>query len=40
MDNPTPSMQAPVAPRHPHQFTAHGITVGDDYAWLKEANLQ
>jgi oligopeptidase B len=34
------STQAPVAPRHPHQFTTHGITVRDDYAWLKDANWQ
>src|SRR5882757_1765989 len=32
--------QAPVAPRHPHQFTTHGITVSDDYAWLKDARWQ
>src|ERR1700704_1125926 len=40
MNKLIPSMQAPVAPRHPHQFTTHGITVGDDYAWLKDANWQ
>lgn len=40
MDKPTPPTQAPVAPRHPHQFTTHGITVSDDYAWLKDANWQ
>jgi oligopeptidase B len=40
MTKPIPSAQAPVAPRHPHQFTAHGITVNDDYAWLKDANWQ
>jgi oligopeptidase B len=40
MDKPTHSMQAPVAPRHPHQFTTHGMTVSDDYAWLKDANWQ
>jgi oligopeptidase B len=33
-------VQAPVAPRHPHQFTTHGITVSDDYAWLKDAKWQ
>src|SRR5271154_2323560 len=31
---------APVAPRRPHSFTTHGITVSDDYAWLKDANWQ
>src|SRR5258708_6915377 len=40
MDKPTPSTQAPVAPRHPHQFVTHGITVSDDYAWLKDAKWQ
>jgi oligopeptidase B len=34
------SLPAPVAPRRPHSFTAHGITVTDDYAWLKDANWQ
>jgi oligopeptidase B len=33
---PTP----PVAPRRPHSFTCHGITVNDDYAWLKDDNWQ
>jgi oligopeptidase B len=32
--------QGPVAPRRPHAFNAHGITVVDDYAWLKDANWQ
>ena len=30
----------PVAPRRAHAFTAHGMTVTDDYAWLKDANWQ
>ncbi|MBV8922847.1 S9 family peptidase [Bradyrhizobium sp.] len=30
----------PVAPRRAHAFTAHGITVSDEYAWLKDANWQ
>ncbi|WP_271299703.1 S9 family peptidase [Sphingomonas sp. CV7422] len=29
---PTP----PVAARRPHSFTAHGITIEDPYAWLKD----
>src|SRR4051794_5972428 len=40
MDKLTPSTPAPIAPRHPHEFTAHGITVRDDYAWLKDARWQ
>jgi oligopeptidase B len=35
-----PNSAAPVAPRHQHQFTRHGITVSDDYAWLKDARWQ
>ncbi|MGX1318537.1 oligopeptidase B [Bradyrhizobium sp. USDA 377] len=35
----TPS-KPPVAPRRPHSFTRHGITVTDDYAWLKDENWQ
>jgi oligopeptidase B len=31
---------APSAPRRPHAFTTHGITVVDDYAWLKDDNWQ
>src|ERR1700712_90114 len=34
------SIHAPVAPRRPHEFTTHGITVVDDYAWLKDENWQ
>jgi oligopeptidase B len=29
-----------VAPRRPHSFTVHGITVTDDYAWLKDEKWQ
>jgi len=35
----TPS-KPPVAPRRPHSFTRHGITVTDDYAWLKDEKWQ
>ncbi len=35
--NPLP---APTAPRRPHSFTRHGITVVDDYAWLKDEKWQ
>ncbi len=34
--SPTP----PVATRWPHSFTRHGITIVDDYAWLKDENWQ
>ena len=34
------SLPAPSAPRRPHVFTTHGITVTDDYAWLKDAKWQ
>src|SRR5580704_9426443 len=34
------SLPAPVAPRRPHSFTRHGITVVDDYARLKDPNWQ
>src|SRR3981189_2957744 len=36
----TGSKAAPGAPRRPHSFTTHGITIVDDYAWLKDANWQ
>jgi len=32
--------EPPVAPRRPAPFTRHGITVADDYAWLKDPNWQ
>ena len=35
-----PALAAPIAPRRPHSFTTHGITVTDDYAWLKDARWQ
>jgi oligopeptidase B len=40
MTKQTSPIAAPVAPVHPHSFTTHGITVTDDYAWLKDANWQ
>jgi oligopeptidase B len=36
----SPPPAAPIAPRRPHSFTTHGITITDDYAWLKDANWQ
>jgi len=39
MDKRSP-VTPPVAPRHPHSFTTHGITIADDYAWLKDENWQ
>jgi oligopeptidase B len=36
----SPPQDAPLAPRRPHSFTTHGITITDDYAWLKDANWQ
>ncbi len=38
----TPDKQvlAPVAPSRPHTFTVHGITLTDEYAWLKDPNWQ
>jgi len=36
----TPALPPPVAPRRPHSATMHGITITDDYAWLKDANWQ
>jgi oligopeptidase B len=32
------SQQAPQAAKQPHSFTHHGITVSDDYAWLRDAD--
>jgi oligopeptidase B len=34
------SPPAPVAPRRPHSFTVHGVTIVDDYAWLKDKGWQ
>ena len=35
MEQTTPATP-PVAPRKPSSFTRHGITVSDDYAWLRD----
>ncbi len=29
-----------MAPRRPHSFTVHGVSIVDDYAWLKDKNWQ
>jgi oligopeptidase B len=39
MDKMSP-LTPPIAPRRPHSFTTHGITIVDDYAWLKDENWQ
>ncbi|MGA7808992.1 S9 family peptidase [Bradyrhizobium sp.] len=36
----TASQSPPVAPRRQHWFSRHGITVSDDYAWLRDENWQ
>jgi oligopeptidase B len=33
-------LMPPIAPSRPHSYTAHGITVVDDYAWLKDDRWQ
>lgn len=35
MDDTTPAA-APLAAKTPHSFTHHGITVSDEYAWLRD----
>ena len=32
----TPAIAPPVASKKPHSFTHHGVTVADDYAWLRD----
>ncbi|WP_298259445.1 S9 family peptidase [Bradyrhizobium sp.] len=39
MDKKSP-LTPPIAPRRPHSLTTHGITIVDDYAWLKDGNWQ
>jgi oligopeptidase B len=36
----TPSQTPPVAPCRAYSFATHGMTVTDDYAWLKDKNWQ
>ncbi|MDE2619448.1 MAG: S9 family peptidase [Sphingomonadales bacterium] len=36
MADNTPPIAAPRAATRPHRFTHHGITVSDDYAWLRD----
>lgn len=38
--NSKASRPAPTAPRRPYSFTTHGVTVTDDYAWLKDPDWQ
>ena len=38
--NERTALLPPVAPQRPSSRTVHGITVVDDYAWLKDANWQ
>jgi len=33
-------MKPPLAPRHPSRRTLHGVTITDDYAWLKDEKWQ
>ncbi|MGO9359438.1 MAG: S9 family peptidase [Xanthobacteraceae bacterium] len=40
MPTPNSAVSPPVAERRPHPVSRHGITVADDYAWLKDANWQ
>src|SRR5690242_19303794 len=39
MDKKSP-VTPPIAARRPHSFTRHGITIVDNYAWLKDENWQ
>jgi oligopeptidase B len=32
----TTSLAPPVAAKKPHSFTHHGVTIADDYAWLRD----
>jgi oligopeptidase B len=37
-ENPHPetAIQPPMAEKRPHSFTAHGVTISDDYHWLRD----
>jgi oligopeptidase B len=35
-----PSLNPPLAPCRPHSLNRYGITITDDYAWLKDENWQ
>ena len=32
------TISPPIAATRPHSFTAHGVTIEDPWAWLKDAN--
>ena len=32
------TISSPIAATRPHSFTAHGVTIEDPWAWLKDAN--
>lgn len=40
MSDTSPAATPPTAERRPHPVTHHGLTVQDDYAWLKDQNWQ
>lgn len=40
MPGPDVTTAAPIAPRRPHTVTHHGITLTDDYAWIRADNWQ
>jgi oligopeptidase B len=35
-ENSEATVQPPVGLKRPHQFTAHGVTISDDYHWLRD----
>ncbi len=39
-DTPPAAVSPPLAPRRPTVRTLHGVTLTDDYGWLKDANWQ